>query len=459
MELTAPAAGERGLVRGLGPWDAALVTIGSVLGTAIFITSADVARSLPHPGLVVAVWVAGGALTLAGALTYGELGAMFPDAGGIYTYLKEAYGPLWGFLFGWACFLIIMSGGIAAMAVGFGEYLGSFVPFFSTAHVLFARPIFGWTWSVNGGQLAGALAIAVLTVINCLGLRQGAGVQNAVTVVKVASIVGLAVFGLMVAAPVSPRFAAPLPAAASASAFGVAMIAVLWGYDGWYGAASLAAEMRRPGRDLPWGLVAGTIAVTVLYTLMNLVYVRALPVEAMVATSRIGEAAASVLFGPTGARLVSLAVVFSTFGCLSATILYCTRIYLAMAQDGLFFRSLARVHPRYRTPATSIVVQGGWAIALTFSGTYEQLYTYVVFAMFLFHAATGAAVIVLRRTRPGLPRPYRAWGYPVVPCVFILTAMAFVANTLLERPTESLWGLVLLLLGLPAYFLWRRGAA
>jgi APA family basic amino acid/polyamine antiporter len=449
-------AAEKGLIRRLGAWDAALVTVGSVLGTAVFITTADVARVLPHPGLIVAVWVLGGLLTLAGALTYGELGSMFPEAGGMYVYLKEAYGPLWGFLFGWASFLIIMSGGLAALAAGFGEYFGSFLPFFSTTHVLFSVPVLRWTWTVNGGQLAGALAIALLSVINYLGVREGAGVQNAVTIVKIGSIVGFAIFGLMVAAPVTPHLMAPLPAAATPAALGVAMIAVLWGYDGWYGATFLAGEMRRPARDLPWGLLTGTLAVTVLYVLMNFVYVRALPVETMASTSRIGETAASVLFGPTGARLVSLAVAFSTFGCLSSTILYCTRIYLAMAQDGVFFRSLARIHPRYRTPAMSIVAQGVWAITLTFSGTYEQLYTYVVFAVFLFHAATGTAVFVLRRTRPDAPRPYRVWGYPVVPVVFILTSMAFVANTLFERPMESLWGVGMLVLGLPAYFFWRR---
>ena len=447
---------EKGLIRRLGAWDAALVTVGSVLGTAVFITTADVARVLPHPGLIVAVWVLGGLLTLAGALTYGELGSMFPEAGGMYVYLKEAYGPLWGFLFGWASFLIIMSGGLAALAAGFGEYFGSFLPFFSTTHVLFSVPVLRWTWTVNGGQLAGALAIALLSAINYLGVREGAGVQNAVTIVKIGSIVGFAIFGLMVAAPVTPHLTAPLPAAATPAALGVAMIAVLWGYDGWYGATFLAGEMRRPARDLPWGLLTGTLAVTVLYVLMNFVYVRALPVETMASTSRIGETAASVLFGPTGARLVSLAVAFSTFGCLSSTILYCTRIYLAMAQDGVFFRSLARIHPRYRTPAMSIVAQGVWAITLTFSGTYEQLYTYVVFAVFLFHAATGTAVFVLRRTRPDAPRPYRVWGYPAVPVVFILTSMAFVANTLFERPMESLWGVGMLVLGLPAYFFWRR---
>src|SRR5207244_8560898 len=230
----------------------------------------DVARALPHPSLILLVWAAGGLLTLAGALTYAELGAMFPRAGGQYHYLREAYGPLWGFLFGWASFLVIMSGGLAALAAGFGVYLGSFLTFFSTAHVLLVLSVGPWAWSVNGGQLGGALAIALLTVINYVGVREGAGVQNAVTVVKIGSIVGLAVFGLMAPAPVSPHLLARLPAAATASAFGVAMIAVLWGYDGWYGATFLAGEMRRPARDLPWGLLTGRLAVAVLCRLMHL---------------------------------------------------------------------------------------------------------------------------------------------------------------------------------------------
>ena len=448
-----------GLLRGLGAWDGALITVGSIIGTGIFITTGDIARQIPHAGLILALWVAGGLLTLAGALTYAELGAMFPKAGGQYHFLKEAYGPLWGFLFGWASFLVIMSGGIATLAVGFGEYLGSFLPFFSTRNVLVALPLGPWTWAVNGGQLAGALAIALLTWINYLGLKEGAGVQNVVTVVKIGSIVALAGVGFFVPARVEPHLMAPPPAGGVLTAAGVGMIAVLWTYDGWYNLTFSAGEMRDPERSLPRGLIAGTFIVMLLYLLMNLVYMRALPVAAMGDTGRIGEAAAIALFGPTGGRLVSLAVLVSTFGCISSTILCCSRIYLPMAQDGLFFPAVAHIHPRYQTPAASIVAQGAWSTLLTLSGSYEQLYTYVIFAAVMFHAATGAAVIVLRRTRPDAPRPYRAWGYPWVPLVFILSSLLLVGNTLLERPTESLFGLVLVGLGIPAYLYWRAIAS
>jgi APA family basic amino acid/polyamine antiporter len=456
---SAPAEAPQ-LVRRLGAWDGALITIGSVLGTGIFITTGDMARVLPSPALILLAWVLGGLVTLSGALTLAELGAMFPRAGGQYQYLKEAYGPLWGFLFGWTCFVVIMTGGIATLAVGFGEYLGSFLPFFSTRNVLFTAPIGPATWAVNGGQVAGALAIVFLTAVNYFGLREGTFVQNAVTVVKIGSIVALALVGLLVPARVADPFAsAPLASSGLLGAFGVAMIAVIWSYDGWYGFAFLAGEVKRPERNVPLGLISGTIAITVLYLLMNLVYIRALPVEAMGQTGRIGEAAAAVLFGPTAARLVSLAVVISTFGCISATVLYAARAYLPMAQDGLFFRRLSRIHPHHRTPAACLLAQGAWAAALTFTGTYEQLYTYVVFALFLFHALTGAAVMVLRRTRPDVPRPYRTWGYPVVPVVFVLAALALLANTLVERPMESLLGLGLMALGVPAYLWWRRTAA
>jgi len=221
----------------------------------------------------------------------------------------------------------------------------------------------------------------------------------------------------------------------------------------------VAGEMRRPERNLPLGLRGGALAVPVLYTLLNLVYLRALSVEEMGKTARIGEAAALALFGPVGARLITTAVLVSTFGCISSTILYAARIYLPMAQDGVFFPALARIHPRHRTPSASLLAQGAWAILLTFSGSYEQLYTYVVFAVVLFHAATGAAVFVLRRRLPGAPRPYRVWGYPWVPLLFILSSAALVVNTLLEKPRESAFGLGLLLLGLPAYYWWRRRAA
>lgn len=457
---------ESRLVRGLGTWDATLLTIGSVVGTGIFLTTSDMAAVLPSAGLILWVWVAGGLLTLAGALTYAELGVLFPRAGGLYHYVKEAYGPLWGFLYGWIAFLVIMSGGIAAIAVAFGQYLASFIP--ALAKVVFALRIPGLpALEITGIQLAAVGAIVLLTAVNHLGVEEGAWVQNALTVLKVGAILVFGVAALFVAAPDA---SAPVTAASQVpsqiplngallTAFGVAMIAALWTYDGWYGLTCSAGEVRDPARSLPRGLILGTLAVVVLYLLLNVAYIRALPVSAMAAEPRIAEAAATRLFSPGAARLVSLAVLVSAFGCLSSTILYSSRIYLPMAADGLFFRSLAKVHPRFRTPVRSLWAQSGWAALLALSGTYAQLYTYVVFASVVFHAATAAAVFVFRRRLPDLPRPYRTWGYPVVPALFILACLLLIGNTLVESPVESLLGLGLLALGLPAYFLFRRREA
>lgn len=448
------------LERRLGAWDGVSITVGSVIGTGIFLVSGDIARSVQHGGLLLLVWLAGGLLSLAGALSYAELGAMYPRAGGIYHFLKEAYGPLVGFLYGWACFLVIMSGGIAAIAVGFGEYLGSFLPFFSTDNVLASQRFGEWEWTLSGGQLAAVGAIVLLTAINHLGLKQGAATQNLMTVLKIGALVALAVVGLMVPARASMGLAAPLPVAGMAlfTAFGVAMVAALWTFDGWYGLTFSAGEMRDPGRSLPRGLIGGTLLITALYLLANLVYLRALPLERLAAEPRVAEAAATVLFGALGGRLLSAAVVVSSFGCLAATILYSSRIYQPMASDGVFFRSLARIDPARHVPANSLWAQSAWAVLLTLSGTYNQLFTYVVFVAVLFHVLTGAAVFTLRRKAPALARPYRVWGYPVVPILFIVASGWIVVNTVLERPVESLLGLGIIALGLPAYAYWRRAA-
>src|SRR4051812_25587095 len=456
-KLAAPppdSGGSGELLRALGAWDGALITIGAVVGTGIFLTTSDMARVLPHPGLILVVWLVGGLLAVAGALTYAELGVLFPRAGGIYDFLKEAYGPLWGFLYGWASFLVIMSGGIAALAVGFGEYLGSFFPFLSTGHVLLSAPNGSWRWTLNGGQLAGIGAILVLTVINQLGVKEGALVQNGLTILKLGGIAAFLIAGVVSPAP-TPAGGMPIPPHAM-TGFGVAMIAALWTYDGWYGLTFSAGEMKNPGRNLPLGIIIGTAAVAALYLLVNLVYMRTLSIPEMAESPRIAEVVATRLVGPMGGRLLSAAVVISTFGCLSSTILYSSRIYQPMAADGVFFRALAAIHPRYRTPVRSLWSQSLWAVLLTASGTYDQLYTYVVFAAVLFHAGTGAAVFVLRRTRPDAPRPYRVWGYPIVPAAFILSSLLLVGNTLLERPRESLFSLGLVGLGIPAYLYWRR---
>jgi APA family basic amino acid/polyamine antiporter len=451
--LEPSAAPRPELVRALHTKDVALITIGSVLGSAIFIAAADVPRAVPHPLLVVAVWVAGGLLTLAGCLAYAELGAMYPRSGGPYQYLKEAYGPFPAFLYGWTSFLVILSGGIASLGVAFGEYLGAFAPVFSTRNVLVELPLGALTWRMTGGQVAAALAIAFLTAVNYIGLKEGAGLQNAVTVVKVASLLALAGLGLLAPAPAGNDWMPPV--AVAPAAIGVALIAVLWSYDGWYCATFSAGETVDAGRSLPRGLLWGIAGLVVLYTATNVVYLRALPVADMASATRVGEAAALALFGPGGGRLLALAVVVSTFGCLSSNILTCARVYQPMAEDGLFFRRLAAIHPRHRTPAASLVAQGAWSCVLAFTGSYEQLYTYCVFAGFLFHAATGVALFRLRRTQPHAPRPYRTWGYPWLPALFVLVSAAFVVNTLFERPTESLWGLGLMAVGVPAYLVWR----
>ena len=452
-----PQESAPGLLRALGVRDGALITIGSVVGTGIFLTTSDMARAMPHAGLILLVWAVCGTFVLAGALSYAELGAMFPRAGGIYHFLKEAYGGIWGFLYGWASFLVIMSGGLAALAVGFGEYLGSFLPFFATSHVLVSAPVGPWRWTLSGGQLAGAGAIAFLTFVNQLGVKEGAWVQNGLTLIKVAGFAAFAAAGLRAAVPQASPLVAPLPAH-FLSGFGVAMIAALWTYDGWYALVFNAGEVKDPARNLPRGLILGNLAVVVLYLLINLVYVRTLSVEEIAASPRVAETAAAALLGPLGARLFAAAVVVSAFGCLSSTILYSSRIYQPMAADGVFFRALAEVHPRWRTPVRSLWAQSAVAVVLTFSGKYDELYTYVVFTAVLFHVATGAAVFVLRWKRPDLPRPYRVWGYPWVPLVFIGSSVVLLVSTLVQRPVQSMLGLLLVALGVPAYLFWRRRA-
>jgi APA family basic amino acid/polyamine antiporter len=451
-----PEVTSEGLVRGLGRWDATLLTVGAVIGTGIFITPADIARALPHHGLILLVWLVGGLLTLAGALSYAELGALFPRAGGMYHYLKEAYGTFWGFLYGWGCFLVIMSGGIAAIAVAFGEYLGSFLPFFSTGNILLELPLGSWTWSLSGGQIAAVAAILALTAINYLGLREGAFVQNLLAVLRIGSIVFFVGLAFLVDARQSAPVTGPLPEISLLTAFGVAMIAALWTYDGWYGPTFSAGEMRDPHRTLPFGLIWGTVLIIVLYVMLNVVYFRTLSLEEMAATPRIGETAAAVLFGALGGKLMAAAVLISTFGCLSASILYSSRIYHPMARDRVFFKGLAKVHPRHHTPGRSLWAQSLWGALLALSGSYEQIYTYVIFASLVFHVATAGAVIVLRIKRPELERPYRVFGYPWVPVLFILTSLLLLGSTLIERPVESLAGLALLAIGVPAYLWWRR---
>jgi APA family basic amino acid/polyamine antiporter len=445
-----------GLTRALGLWDVTTITAGTVLGSAIFVAAAFVPREVPHPTLVMLLWVTGGLIAIAGVLSYAELGTMFPEAGGQYHYLKQAFGPLWGLLFGWTSLLAIQSGPIAYLGVAFGEYLGAFVPFFSSKHVIASIALGPWTWEPNSAQLAGVIAIAVLSAVNYAGTKQGASVQGFLTAIKLLSVAGLIVFGLTAPAKVSSDWAAPLPPGNLLAAMGLAVVAVLGNFDGWYQATLSAGEIRRPERNLPLGMIVGTALVGVLYLLVNLVYFRAMPLGALGASPRIGEEATTALLGPTAGRLLAAAVLVSIFGCISSAIIGASRLGLPMSQDAAAFRWLDRIHPRYRTPTAGIVTLGVWSMLLVLSGSYEQLFEYSLFSSFIFHAITALALFSLRRKQPDAPRPYRVFGYPWVPALFLLTMIGLVLNTLRERPVQSLLGVAMVVLGVP-FFLWHRG--
>lgn len=447
---------DSGLVRALGLGSTTSLVIGNVLGSAIFLTSGIMAERMPSPALLLLAWAVGGLMAIAGGLTCAEMGAMYPRSGGWYTYLSEAYGPVWGFLYGWSGMLVMLTGSVAAVAVGFAEYFSYFFPSLSTTHVILSIPLPWGPYTVSAGQVVAAASILLLGVINYVGVRTGNAVQAFLTVVKVLALAAIAATALLLR-PVTPHFT-PVLAGVSRpiASFGVAMIAVQWAYIGWEYACFAAGEIKRPARNLPLALIIGTFILMALYVAINLAYLCALPMPEMEGVLRIAERAMEALVGPAGATLVVLAVIISTFGCNASSIIPISRICYAIAVDGLFPKAAAAVHPRFRTPHVAIIISCGWSALLTLTGTYEQLYTYVVFTALLFNAAGGLAIFQLRRKKPDLPRPYRCWGYPWVPIVFVLSTVALMANTLFERPAASLVGIVLVGSGLPLYLHRRR---
>jgi APA family basic amino acid/polyamine antiporter len=432
---------DAGLVRGIGLWGATLLVIGSVIGSGIFLTTGGMMATLPSTSLVIAAWVAGGLLAMAGGLTYAEMGSMFPRSGGLYVFLTEAYGPVWGFLFGWACLLVILTGSVATVAVGFAEYFSYFVPVLGTDRVLLTVAMPWGPWSVSAGQLVAAASVVAITAINYAGIQQGNLANAALTVARV-----------------DPQWTPVVPpgAARPLAAFGVIMIAVMWTYEGWYYVAFAAGEITNPARTVPRALIMGTIALMTIYVAVNLAYVRALSVEEIAGVTRIAEKAVMALIGPVGATLVAASVVVSTFGCNVAGVIASSRVCFAMASDRRFFPAAARIHPVHRTPHVALLITSTWSVLLTLTGGYEALFTYVTFASVLFGTLGGIAIFVLRQRRPDLPRPYRSLGYPVIPALFVLGSFALVWNTLMERPTESIAGLLLVALGLPFYRRWSR---
>ncbi len=446
------------LIRSIGLASAIMLVVGNVIGSGIFLTTGGMAAHIPSASLLLLAWTLGGVLAIAGGLTYAEMGAMFPRSGGVYVFLREAYGELPAFLYGWVALLVVISGGIAGVAVGFAEYLSFFVPAFSTTTVLLSVPSPWGALTISPGQVVAAVSLAVLGAVNYVGVRSGSMVNFVLTIAKVGGLAALPIMAVL-AANVQPAFTPVVPEEITRplASFGIAMIAVLWTYEAWYFMTYAAGEIKDPQRNVPRALFIGVLALMVIYLAVNLAYVYALSIDEMRGVTRIAEKAATALMGPVGATFIALTVVVSTFGCNAAGILAGSRILFAMGADGVFFPAASRVHPRYRTPHVAIVALTIWSMILTLTGTYEQLFTYVMFSSILFSVVAGLALFQLRRIRPDAPRPYRVLGYPIVPLVFIVGSTAFVINTLFEKPVESLAGLGLLVIGVPVYLMSRRG--
>jgi len=452
---------ESGLVKGLGAIDATTLVVGSMIGSGIFIVSADMARQLNSPGLLLLTWIVTAAMTFVAAISYGELAAMMPHAGGQYVYLRESFGPLAGFLYGWTLFLVIQTGTAAAVAVAFAKFLGVFVPWVSAKNYLFGSGRLG----LSTQQLIAIVVIAILTAINARGIRTGAIVQNVFTVAKTAALLGLIALGFLVGRN-------PEAVAANFTGFwrnaswdfhtirlvGVAMVGSLFSADAWNNVTFTGAEVRNPRRNLPLALGLGVAIVSALYIFTNLVYLNVLPLAAIQGApeDRVATATAAVMFGPVAVQLMAAAIMISTFGCANGLILAGARVYWAMALDGLFFRKVATLHPRTHAPVFSLVIQGIWTMLLTVSGSYNDLLDYVIFAVLLFYILTIAGIFRLRRTRPDVERPYRALGYPVLPAVYIAAAGLIEILLLLYKPNYTWPGLIIVLLGVPVYFIWRK---
>ena len=424
------------LPRKLGLLDSSAIVVGTIIGSGIFLVPNLVARSLPSPPWIIAVWVFTGILSFFGALAYAELGAMLPATGGQYVFLREAYGPLWGFLCGWTYFFVIISAAIAWLATSFATYFAYFVPL---------TPVLTKAVAVT--------LIAIITLVNYRGVVISAAVQKLFTLMKVAA---LAV--LIAAAFLSPVHAAPAAPSApvTLNGFGVAMISCVLSYDGWVALSFVAGEVKRPKRNLPLALALGVGLAIAIYVLANIAYLRVLSVSEIAATARVGALAAERTLGPIGGAFVSFTILMSIVGAINGWVLTAPRIYFAQAQDALFFKRVAAIHPHFQTPYVSILMFGAWAALLALSGTYETLAAYAMYAAWVFYGLTSLAVLVLRRTQPGRPRPYRMTGYPVTLLLFALVALGFVVNTFVSSPGPAITGTLLIAAGVPVYFIWRK---
>jgi APA family basic amino acid/polyamine antiporter len=433
------------LKQALTRFDLTMIAIGSTIGSGIFLTPSSIAHELQSPWLILAVWVVGGLMAIAGALTFAELGGLMPGAGGVYVYLSKAYGGLFGFLYGWAYLLVVNTGGVAALSIAFATYFGYFVPLDAT-----------------GIRLVAIAGLGIVTALNVAGVKLGGIFSDVFTLLKMAGILFLIVVGLGWGSAGTTDFSASVGSFADGigSALAVAMVGVLWSYGGWQHASFAAAEAKDPKRTVPFAMIVGAVAVTAIYLLTNVAYMFLLPPSAIGASPRVAADAIGVVLGPAGAGIIALAIFISTFGTAGIYTLTAPRIYFAMANDGVFFQKVANIHPTFHTPAVAIIVQSLWAVVLIFFwGTFNELISYVVFTDWIFFGLAAASIFVFRKKNAAAERPYRTLGYPFTPLFFIAIAAWFVFKTLFEKPEQAIAGLGFLAVGVPVYFWWKRRSA
>jgi basic amino acid/polyamine antiporter, APA family len=448
------------LKRDLGLGAAISIVIGTVIGSGIFLVPHDMIARVHTLGMVFFIFVFGGLLSLAGALSYAELGAALPEAGGEYAYLREAYGPFWGFLYSWTQMWVAKSGSIATLATGFFLYLANFFPFLEKLFAKIPLPLgpSGTPLELKYGQVFAIVLILGLGGLNYFGVKIGGDVQTAVTIVKVVLFCAIIMMGLFLGKAHEPPPPSSIPL--TSAGFFAALVAALWAYDGWNNISMVASEVREPQRNLPIALIGGTLAVMAIYLFANWAYFHVLTPQEVAANPRVAAEMMRHVVGEWGASAVSVAAMISIFAALNGSILTGSRVPYAAARDGLFFRAIAWVHPQFRTPGISIVTLTVWAsVLIVLSGGYKELFTYVIFASWILYGMATAAVIVLRKKRPELPRPYRTLGYPFVPLLFVLVATLLVMSTLVDSPRESLKGLLIVLAGVPFYYYWKNRSA
>ncbi len=462
-------------------FDGISIVAGAMIGSGIFIVSADIARSVGSPGWLLVVWLITGIITIIGAISYGELASMMPHVGGQYVYLKEAYHPLLGFLFGWTTFLVIQCGSIAAVAVAFAKFSGVLIPWISERNILIDLGIL----KINSTMVVAIASIIFLTWLNTKGIVTGKTVQNFFTSTKVIALFGVILIGFFATKAIgsweinkevfwnagqvgSNGQVIPIAGFAIVAAVGTALVGSLFSSDAWYNVTYISGEVINPKRNVPLSLLFGTLIVSVLYMFINFVYIRILPLSGSpdgtdvlsrgiqyATDDRVATSAMSVVFGDSAAIIMAVFIMISTFGCNHGLILAGPRVYYAMAKDGLFFRKVGEIN-KHGVPGFAITVQGIWAVLLCLSGTYSNLLDYVIFAVLIFFTLTISAIFVLRKKRPDIPRPYKAFGYPVIPAIYILTTITIMVILLIYKPAYTFPGLIIVILGIPVYYIWRK---